>query len=185
MNTWMLVLVAGCLMVGVGGVKAKEPLVVYDFRAAENLRPWEVEDDGVMGGLSAGKLTRDPSGTALFAGEVSLENNGGFSSIQHYFHPVVVTNYHTAKIRLRGDGKRYLFLVESEKNARHYYVHEFQTGTDWETISIPLRDMYPVRRGDRLDRPNFPGETLAQIRIMIANATTETFRLELDRIWLE
>ena len=39
---------------------------------------WRVVLDGVMGGLSSGKLTETPSGLR-FTGDLSLKNNGGFA----------------------------------------------------------------------------------------------------------
>jgi hypothetical protein len=41
-----------------------------------------------------------------------------------------------------------------------------------------------VRRGDRLDLPNYPGQTLAQVRLMVANGRAESFRLEVKTIGL-
>jgi len=165
--------------------RARDPLILFDFTALSDLERWEVEDDVVMGGRSEGHLDISESGHAVFHGVVSLENNGGFSSIQHFFDPMDVSGFTTARIRLKGDGKRYLFLIESEPDAYHYYVHEFQTGTDWQTVDIPLHEMQPVRRGDPLDLPNYQGDTLAQIRILIGNERRESFHLEIDRIWLE
>lgn len=188
-TVWMLAVLTGLsttlLAENPSEPGAREPLVLFDFTAPSDLERWEVEDDVVMGGRSEGHLDINEDGHAVFHGVVSLENNGGFSSIQRFFDPIDVTGYTTARIRLKGDGKRYLFLVETEPDAYHYYIHEFQTGSDWQTVDIPLHEMQPVRRGDPLDIPNYQGDTLAQIRIMIGNERRESFHLEIDRIWLE
>jgi len=159
--------------------------VLFDFSDAAAMRGWEVEDDVIMGGRSMSTLTRDPAGHIVFRGDVSLKNNGGFASIQNHFDPIDVSNHTHAVIRLKGDGKDYRFLVKAEKNARHYYVAEFSTTGEWQEIKIPLRNMYPVRRGDRLTIPNFPGKTMTQSRFMIANGRAEAFRLEIASIRLE
>ena len=159
--------------------------VLFDFSDPAAMRGWQIEDDGVMGGVSRGAFTRSPDGYAIFSGEVSLENDGGFSSVQCYFDPIDVSPYRTAVIRIKGDGKNYRFIVESEKDARHNYVAEFTTNAEWQEIKIPLRKMYPVRRGDRLDLPDYPAETMAQVRLMIANGRAESFRLEIASIRLE
>lgn len=165
---------------------AAEPAkVLFNFANPDAMRGWQVEDDVVMGGVSRGSVTRDKAGHAIFSGEVSLENNGGFSSVQCYFDPLDVSAYRNAVIRLKGDGKDYRFIVESEKDARHYYVSEFATNGAWQEIKIPLRKMYPMRRGDRLNIPDYPAETLAQVRFMIANGRAESFRLEIASIALE
>ncbi|HMP74411.1 MAG TPA: CIA30 family protein [Kiritimatiellia bacterium] len=145
---------------------------------------WHIENDGVMGGVSSSTFIIHEDGYAVFSGDVSLDNNGGFASVQYGFEPIDVSRHTTLALRIKGDGKTYRLLVEDQPNAWHYYEIEFPTSGDWETIHIPLADLVPVRRGDRLDRPNFPGQTLAQVRIMIANARPESFSLLLERVWL-
>jgi len=159
--------------------------VLFNFADPAAMRGWEVEDDVIMGGRSKSTLARDPAGHLVFRGNVSLENDGGFASIQNHFDPIDVSNYTHAVIRLKGDGKDYRYIVEAEKDARHYYVAEFKTTGEWQEIKIPLRKMYPVRRGDRLEIPDFPGKTMAQSRFMIANGLAEAFRLEVASIRLE
>ena len=52
-----------------------------DFGKKKDGRNWQVVNDGVMGGLSEGEaqLTDD---SVVFKGNVSLDNNGGFSSLR-------------------------------------------------------------------------------------------------------
>ena len=179
----LLVLLA--VLVSLPALAAEPAKILFDFADPAALRGWQVRDDGVMGGLSKGNITRDPAGYAVFSGQVSLENDGGFSSVQTNFEPIEVSQYKQAVIRLKGDGKNYRFIVQSAKDARHYYTAEFPTTGDWEEIRIPLRSMVPVRRGDRLDLPNYPAETMAQARFMIANARAESFQLEIASIALK
>lgn len=160
-------------------------MIVFDFSKETDSRRWEVEDDVVMGGRSKGEFSINDEGNGVFSGVVSLENNGGFSSVQHYFETIDVSPYLTAFIRLKGDGKRYQFLVEADREGRHYYVYEFQTTKAWQTVEVPLAKMYPVYRGERLAIPNYPGQTMAQVRFLIANGKSESFRLEINKIWLE
>ncbi|HEY5775431.1 MAG TPA: CIA30 family protein, partial [Xanthomonadales bacterium] len=46
-----------------------------------DIEPWRSINDGVMGGLSAGGMSQTVEGLK-FAGRLSLENNGGFSSVR-------------------------------------------------------------------------------------------------------
>ena len=181
-----LLLIACFLVVDQSQASADKPgKVLFDFADAAAMRGWQIEDDGVMGGVSKGTFTHDPDDHAVFSGEVSLENDGGFSSVQCYFGPIDVSSYRTAVIRLKGDSKNYRFIVESEKDAHHYYVANFETTGEWQEILIPVRKMHPVRRGDRLDLPDYPGKSMAQVRFMIANGRAETFKLEIASIRLE
>jgi hypothetical protein len=45
--------------------------------------------------------------------------------------------------------------------------------------------MYPVRRGNRLDLPDYAAETMSQVRFMIANGRAESFQIEIAKIGLE
>ncbi len=158
---------------------------LFLFSQATDLLGWEVQDDVVMGGRSQSRLTLNKAGNAVFAGAVSLENNGGFSSMQVGLDPINVSGYSEVCIGLQGDGKRYQLRVESGKKARHSYAYDFDTCGDWEVVRIPLADMYAIHHGDRLDLPHYPGKTLAHIQILIGNGKAESFRLEIDRIWLK
>jgi len=165
--------------------KASAERILYDFQIEDNLRGWRIQDDVVMGGRSRGMFTWSKDGYAVFSGDVSLENNGGFSSVQTYFDPIEVSGFRKAFIRLKGDGKPYRFIVESDNADRHYYVSEFTTSNEWQTVEISLAKMYPMRRGDRLDIPNYPGKTMVKISFMIANQRAESFHLQIQKIWLE
>ena len=157
---------------------------LVQFGRDTGLAGWQVENDDVMGGLSRGRLEINEAGNALFTGTVSLENNGGFSSIQQAFAPVDVSAYRAVCLGLKGDGKRYQLRVQSSADASHAYAFDFDTGGEWEVVEIPFADMYAIRHGDRLDRPNYPGQTLGHLQLLIGNGRAESFQLEIDRIWL-
>lgn len=44
---------------------------------------------------------------------------------------------------------------------------------------------YPREESSRLAIHNCPGQTMAQVRLLIANGKSESFHLELDTIWLK
>ena len=158
---------------------------LVDFNSNSDLKDWRVVDDVVMGGRSDGALYLNEEGNAVFEGKVSLENNGGFSSIRYRFPEKKVSGYPKVKIRLRGDGKRYQFRVKPDQSDRHAYITYFQTTGEWQTVEITLSEMYPTFRGRQLDMPNYSGNKLSEIAFLIANKKAESFRLELDRIELE
>lgn len=172
------------LLVTVFTTFAAEEKILFDFQKDADVHGWAIEDDGVMGGLSKGRFRLTPEGNAEFSGNVSLENDGGFSSLQWNFDPIDTQGFSRFVLRIRGDGKRYLLLTEAAPGDRHYYQAEFETNGDWQTLEIPFADMVPHFRGDRLDQPNFPGKTVAQVRFMIANKKAESFRLEIDQVGL-
>ncbi len=158
---------------------------IFDFSQNSDLTSWRIVDDVVMGGKSSSKFSVNKSGHGLFEGYVSLENNGGFSSVRHRFSNINVVEFTKIVIKLRGDGKRYQFRVKSDVYDRFSYVAHFETDGSWQTIEIPFSSMYPSFRGMRLNRPNYPGKTLEELAFLISNKTEESFWLEIDVISLE
>ena len=93
-------------------------LLIFDFSTTNDWSGWEVENDVVMGGNSSSKLERSAEGNAVFTGTVSLENNGGFASLQYHFPSKNIKNYTKAFIRIKGDEKKYQFRVKSNLKER-------------------------------------------------------------------
>lgn len=160
-------------------------IMVFDFNNDSPLENWFVVNDGVMGGLSEGRLFVNDRGHAVFTGEVSLENYGGFTSVRHRFAPKEIKGATKAVLRVKGDGKRYQFRAKTQNNDWQSYIYYFQTSNDWEIIEIPLQEMYPSFRGQRLPLPNFPAEYISSISVLIANKKAEKFKLEIDYIKLK
>jgi hypothetical protein len=158
---------------------------VYDFSPESKPGDWFVSDDRVMGGRSRGDVALSKEGHGIFQGTVSLENNGGFSSIRTRMEGLETKGYSAFKIRLKGDGKNYQFRVRSHLNERQSYQYEFATTGEWQEITVPFNKMIPTFRGMRLNMPNYPGEVLRECTFLISNKKNESFRLEIDRIWLE
>lgn len=55
---------------------------ITQFNTFSNTNHWVIVDDVVMGGKSSGHFKID-EGKGMFYGEISLENNGGFSSVRY------------------------------------------------------------------------------------------------------
>jgi hypothetical protein len=160
-------------------------MILFDFNAQSELRNWVIVDDVVMGGRSTGSFSLTPEGHGLFEGQISLENNGGFSSVRHRFDSKQVGEFTKIKLRVKGDGKSYQFRVKSSAGDPHAYVATFKTNSAWSTVEIPFATMYTSFRGRKLELPNYPGQSMEEIAFLIANKTAETFALEIDRIELE
>lgn len=159
-------------------------LVLFDF--SENSRPgrWQVVNDGVMGGLSKGTFNVSENRTALFSGTVSLENNGGFSSVNYNTGKVYVEGYTTLALYLKGDGKDYQVRIRENNDDYFSYKTTFQTSGKWETVEIPLKEMFPSFRGRKLDLPNYAGKTIVELTFLIGNKKDESFTLELQKAFL-
>ena len=158
---------------------------IFDCKNAKNTANWYVVNDGVMGGLSEGSLVLNDSGNILYHGYVTTENNGGFSSIRHEFNTKDVSDFKEVILRVRGDGKTYQFRIKSDASQRYSYIKSFKTSGSWETIRLPLGSFYPSFRGNTLDKPNYPGEVMEEVAILIGNKRKERFSLEISNSYLE
>ena len=154
------------------------------FSAEENISTlgWQIVDDVVMGGRSNGNFEIDENGYGVFSGYVSLENNGGFSSLRGRTETVAMSEFDFVSLRIKGDGKSYQFRIKSSTYDRHSYIAHFQTDGSWQTINIALSDMYPAFRGRKLSMPNYPSESMAEIAFLIGNKKPESFQLIIDEI---
>ncbi|MBN2868489.1 MAG: CIA30 family protein [Flavobacteriaceae bacterium] len=161
------------------------PLTIIDFNSNSNISNWNVVDDVVMGGKSNGNFQLNKDGHAVFSGEVSLENNGGFSSVQYTFDALDITNFKTVCIKLKGDGNNYQFRLKKDQNDYYSYKKEFKTNGDWQTVKLQLTTLQPTYRGRSLDIPNFNSNMIEQLTFLIANKKPQPFKLVLDKIWLE
>ena len=157
-------------------------ITIYDFSENATANDWKIVDDVVMGGESNGRFSIDSEGHGVFEGRISLDNNGGFSSVRHLSEKVEVTKNSVVVIRLKGDGKDYQFRIKNSKNDSHSYITTFQTSGEWETIEIQLSDLYPSFRGRKLEMPNFEADSFEEITFLIGNKKSESFKLILDKI---
>jgi len=62
--------------------------LLFDFDDRSAVDGWHAIDDRVMGGVSCSRLRHDPAGHAVFEGEVSLAQNGGFASVRSEAGPL-------------------------------------------------------------------------------------------------
>ncbi len=157
-------------------------ILLFDGASKNDSSDWKVINDGVMGGVSESRFFLNSNSNACFQGTVSLENNGGFCSVQCQFKTIVLKQEHYFSLLLKGDGKKYQFRIKRQASDNHSYCYEFQTSTNWETIQIPFDQMHPAFRGKKLDLPNFDGSQLEQIAFLIGNKESEYFELCIQTI---
>ncbi len=156
--------------------------VLYDFKSDSHISDWKVVDDTVMGGKSSGNYHLSDNGHGVFHGSVSLENNGGFSSVRHRSESISLEGFNEFILKIKGDGKSYQFRVKDDVNNYYSYKTEFKTNGKWQEIHLKFSDFTPSFRGRTLDIPNFSGASIEEMTFLIANKENENFRLELDQL---
>ncbi|MDX1572300.1 MAG: CIA30 family protein [Xanthomonadales bacterium] len=144
--------------------------------------PWIIVDDVVMGGRSAGDATVE-EGTLVFSGELSLENNGGFSSVRHPVDEDL--GEHTGiLLEVRGDGRQYQFRL---RHGNRYdgvaWKTEFPTSDAWTEVRLPFSEFQPTFRGRWVpDAGGVRPHEVGQIGFLLADKRPGPFRLEVRRI---
>ncbi|MFT4575364.1 MAG: NADH dehydrogenase [ubiquinone] 1 alpha subcomplex assembly factor 1 [Polaribacter sp.] len=159
--------------------------VIFDFNKESAISSWKIVDDVVMGGRSTGDFKLNINGHGEFSGAVSLENNGGFSSVRHRFEKNDLANYTRFVLNIKGDGKKYQFRVKSNTSDYHSYISVIQTDTTWQTIEILFSEMYPSFRGRELNMANYSAKEMEEIAFLIGNKKRERFKLQIDKIELK
>ncbi len=160
--------------------------MVVDFSVPGEINRWFIVNDGVMGGLSRSQISRTQGNTAIFQGNVSLENYGGFASVRTLPRTYNLTDYSSLIIRVKGDGKRYQFRVRTDDQFDGIgYRSHFTTKADtWITVRILFSEFVPTFRGRVLtDAPPLAPDQIRQIGFLIADKQEGPFRLEID--WIQ
>ncbi len=125
--------------------------ILFDFtNPTQDLKQtWGALDDVVMGGVSESSIRLTDSG-AVFSGNVSTENSGGFVSVRtrNFNPPMNLLGSAGIELRVKGDGKRYKFFLRCEDKWDGVgYCYSFDTVYNiWTTIRIPFKDLTPVFR---------------------------------------
>jgi hypothetical protein len=161
------------------------PKILFDFNKKADTQQWFIVDDGVMGGRSSGNFSLSNEGYGVFEGNISLDNNGGFSSLRYNVQKTSVKEFTKISLKLKGDGKKYQLRIKASNQDYHSYIMPFETSGEWEEIEISLQEMYPSFRGRILDMPTFANEYIEELNFLIGNKKKEKFKLLLDKIELK
>ena len=155
-------------------------IVIENFDLIEPL-DWRIVNDNVMGGVSNSSMYFRDDETAIFYGDVSLKNNGGFASIRAYYGPSL-EGINTISIRVKGDGQKYNFRVRTAEVSWASYTVSFQTiPNKWLEFDFNLVDFLPTYRGYRLNQmPSLSDLTIRSIGFMISDKQEGEFNLSLD-----
>lgn len=125
--------------------------LLFDFRnASDDIKQmWGAVDDVVMGGVSESGLRLAPD-KAIFTGNVSTANSGGFASVRNrnFDPPLDLSQYEGIQLRVKGDGKRYKCILRCEgKWDGISYCYSFDTvANTWITVRVPFAELRPVFR---------------------------------------
>lgn len=144
--------------------------------------PWGAVNDGVMGGLSAGGMVQSDQGLT-FKGTLSLENNGGFSSVRRLVDEDL-SNATAVRIEVRGDGREYQFRIRQDAGFDGVaWRAVFPSSAGWQQIDLAFDEFTPVFRGRQVPQagPVVPA-AIRQIGFLVADKKAGEFELDIRRI---
>ena len=95
---------------------------LFLFDRPESVVAWSAIDDRVMGGVSRSALRFDPAGHAVFSGQVSPDNNGGFASVRASVSPQPTAGIDTIELVARGDGHRYKLNLRTDRGTTNHLL---------------------------------------------------------------
>jgi len=147
-----------------------------------NLQPWQAINDGVMGGISSGRMVAGSEGLR-FEGELSLENNGGFASVRRLVTEDLA-GMTRVRLQVRGDGREYQFRIRQDGGFDGVaWRHVFSTSENWQTVDLQFEDFKPVFRGRPVPQAGpVDASRIRQIGFLIADKTPGAFSLEIRAI---
>jgi uncharacterized protein YbjT (DUF2867 family) len=148
--------------------------LIFDFThpSAELKNIWGALDDVVMGGVSSSNI-QITENKAVFAGNVSTANSGGFASVRtkNFDPPFNLSGYTGVELRVKGDGQRYkIFLRPDATWDGLGYSYSFDTVADtWINIRIPFAELTPVFRAKTVkDAPLLDASKISSFQLMLS-----------------
>ena len=165
--------------------KEKTTNMLIDFTDKKAGHQMNVVNDGVMGGLSQGTIEMTQNDSLLFKGNISLKNNGGFSSFRISGQRWDLSDWKGIEIHVRGDGRSYGLRATTEERflrSSVSFTADFKTvKDDWVKLRIPFSAMKASWRGRKLDR-NFDPAQIKGLGIILADKQAGKFALEIKSI---
>lgn len=167
----------------ISSIQGQELLI--DFGRSTGGQYWSVTNDGVMGGLSQGQAYLSDS-SVVFRGEVSLENNGGFSSLRSPYQQLDLSSYKEVEIRTRSIGLP--FSITFSKS-RRFWIPNYKyfleaNNEEWVISTFKLSELEEFRMGNPMNNTisSRDIENLIGISFFNEGKKEGKFSLEVDYI---
>ena len=162
---------------------ANNTIVEFDPSEAKSFE-WRVVDDGVMGGRSKGQVKVSDDGVLTFQGKLSLENNGGFSSIRTGKIKKDLSPFDGLVTRVKGDGRTYQMRLTTDARFRGMEISfkaDFETKKgEWIEVKIPFSEFSGSFRGMSLKNERFNPSKIQRLGMLLADKKPGDFKLQVD-----
>ncbi len=160
------------------------PDMVWDFGSKSDAKDWSIVNDGVMGGLSKGRVEFTDS-SLIFKGSVSLENNGGFTSFRSPYRNYNFSEFESIEIRYRSNGLPSAFTFDNYRAFwRPNYKIKLPVSEDWQILKVKVSDIKQYRMGEYTGYSLDMEDAKEVIRVGLISDAKEAgdFSIEIDYI---
>ena len=122
-------------------------------------------------------------GGLRFTGELSLENNGGFSSARRSVEQDL-SGAKKVRLEVRGDGREYQFRIRLNNRFDGVaWRAMFTTSDEWQTVEIALDEFIPVFRGRTVAEAGpVVASAIQQIGFLLSDKNAGRFELDIRSI---
>ena len=121
-----------------------DPMTLDFGKSIGAVRSWSALNDGVMGGRSTGVVDYGRK-TMTWAGAVSLENNGGFSSVRSEWGEQDLSAFNSVTLLCRtttGEEDDFTLTMEtSQKWWMPYWKANFTADSEWREVTLPFSEL--------------------------------------------
>ena len=156
-------------------------MVSIDLKEEVDDVQWRSVNDGVMGGRSKGDSYLTEAGNRMFKGVISLENNGGFSSVRTFGGKYDLSDYDGVEVRVRGDGRMYYFTARADNMRMRAYWFPIQTKAgEWMTARVPFSSMYATSFGKKIKGVKLNIKNVTSFGLMLYDKNNGDFSIELE-----
>lgn len=156
-----------------------------DFSNPDTIAPWQIVNDGVMGGLSQG--TRFAEGDHMVFRGVINTNGGGFSSLRRRMAQDALSETVGLRLRVRSDGRDYKLTFRTSERWRGRSV-SYQasipttTAEEWTEVTVPFSGMRTSIFGRTVRAAPFDPSDVREMGIILADGIDGPFKLDVKSI---
>lgn len=163
--------------------KKTVPMEKMDFKDEVGDVQWRSVNDTVMGGRSQGSSYVTEAGNVIFTGEISLKNNGGFSSVRTFGGKYDLSDYEGVTVKVRGDGRKYYFTARMNDRSRLAFWFPIQTKAgEWATFKVPFSSFYATSFGRKIKGVKLNSENITSFGLMLYDKKDGEFNVELESV---
>jgi hypothetical protein len=156
-----------------------------DFSNSDAVSPWQIVNDGVMGGLSQGTRFAEDA-HMVFRGVINT-NGGGFSSLRRRMSPGDLSGATGITLRVRGDGRDYKMTFRTSERWRGRSVSyqasiPSMTTGEWADVTVPFADMRTSVFGRTVRANPFDPSDVREMGIILADGIDGPFSLHVRNL---